>query len=73
MGKLNDTKLRSIKAETKAQKFTDGEGLYLYVLPSGGKSWKIDYSFEGKRKTFTLGLYPIVTLASARNSLQTLS
>lgn len=66
MGKLNDTKLRAIRATGKAQKLTDGKGLYLYVSPSGGTSWRIDYTFKGKRKTYTVGQYPSISLATAR-------
>lgn len=40
--------------------------MYLYVTPSGTKSWRIDYAFRGKRLTHTLGKYPYLTLAAAR-------
>ena len=53
--KISDTFLRGIKATGKAQKHPDGGGLYLYVSPSGGKLWRMDYRFEGKRKTLSLG------------------
>ncbi len=72
MRKLNDSLLRAIKPEQKARKYFDGEGLYLYVLPSGGKSWRIDYRFDGKYKTLTLGLYPTLKLAQARIELTTI-
>lgn len=67
MGKLTDTALRHCKATGSAQKLSDGQGLYLYVSPSGGKAWRVDYTgFDGKRKTFTIGKYPEISLASAR-------
>ncbi len=69
MSKLKDTELRAIKPTGKVQKFFDGEGLYLCVSKTGGKSWRIDYRFDGKYKTLTLGAYPAITLALARKWL----
>ncbi len=66
MSKLSDVTLRSVKPTAKAQKLTDGKGLYLYVAPTGGMSWRLDYTFEGKRKTFTFGQYPSLSLAAVR-------
>ncbi|MFX5510163.1 Arm DNA-binding domain-containing protein, partial [Acinetobacter baumannii] len=36
------------------------------VLTSGTKSWRWKYSFRGREKTLTLGLYPEVSLRDAR-------
>ena len=68
--KLTDTFLRGIKATGKVQKHPDGGGLYLYVSPTGGKLWRIDYRFEGKRKTLSMGAYPALSLADARGRRQ---
>ncbi len=51
---LTDTAIRNTKPKDKAYKLTDGKGLYLLVQPSGGKLWRFDYVFEGKRKTLAL-------------------
>lgn len=64
--KLSDVILRKAKVTDKAQKFADGGGLYLYVAPTGGKLWRMDYRFEGKRKTLSFGAYPAVSLKEAR-------
>lgn len=64
--KLSDVTLRRVKATDKPQKFADGGGLYLYVAPTGGKLWRMDYRFEGKRKTLSFGAYPTVGLKDAR-------
>ena len=63
---LTDLKIQSIKPTSRPQKVTDGDGMYLYVTPLGTKSWRIDYAFNGKRLTHTLGKYPYLTLAGAR-------
>ncbi len=44
----------------------DGEGLYLWVTPSGGKLWRWGYRFEGKEKLMSHGKCPDVSLALAR-------
>lgn len=57
----------SAKPKDKPYKLPDFEGLYLYVTPSGTKSWRYDYRFNGKRKTLTVGKYPYISLSDARN------
>lgn len=40
--------------------------MYLHVFPNGSKYWRMDYSYHGKTKTLALGVYPLVSLAEAR-------
>jgi integrase len=40
--------------------------MYLLVKPDGARYWRMDYRFAGKRRTLALGVYPTVTLSSAR-------
>jgi integrase len=42
-------------------------GLYLVIQPSGSKSWAIRYRANGKPAKLTLGRYPAITLAAARD------
>ncbi len=63
---LSDLKVRKLKPKDKPYKISDMEALYILVNPSGSKLWKMDYSFEGKRKTMSFGKYPAVTLKKAR-------
>jgi integrase len=63
---LTDTTIRNAKPEAKDKRLTDGSGLYLLIKPNGAKWWRFDYSFEGKRKTLSLGVYPATGLADAR-------
>jgi integrase len=44
----------------------DGNGLYLLVRPAGGKLWRMDYRFHGRRKTLSFGVHPEVSLREAR-------
>ena len=63
---LSDTGIRNAKPTEKARKVADEKGLYLLVLPSGSKLWRMDYRFRGKRKTLSFGGYPDTGLALAR-------
>lgn len=63
---LNDVAVRQAKPTDKARKLTDERGMYLLIQPTGGKLWRLDYRFEGKRKTMALGCYPDVSLGEAR-------
>ena len=63
---LSDTTVRNTKATGSPQKLTDSEGLYLYISPSSGKLWRMDYRFARKRKTLSFGKYPAVGLKDAR-------
>lgn len=71
MQQLSALKLRKLKPADKAYKMADGEGLLIYVATTGSKSWRFKYRFEGKEKGLTFGLYPDVTLASARQRCRT--
>lgn len=62
---LSDVYLRKLKAGDKP-KHADGGGLYLFLSPAGGMLWRMDYRFEGKRKTLSFGSYPAVGLKDAR-------
>ena len=44
----------------------DGRGLFLYVKPSGARSWVLRYQVQGRRRDLGLGAYPDVSLAMAR-------
>ena len=63
---LTDMRIRSAKPTGKAYKISDAGGMYLLVVPTGARYWRLDYRFAGKRRTLALGIYPDVTLASAR-------
>jgi len=48
------------------RKLSDGKGLYLAVMPTGAKLWRLKYRLGGKERTYSMGAYPDVTLAEAR-------
>ena len=63
---LSDTSVRTAKPRPKTYKLSDSSGLYLEVVPSGSRYWRLKYRFGGKEKRLALGVYPVVTLARAR-------
>ena len=64
---LTNTFVKNIKptVASAGNKYRDGGGMYLLVNTSG-KYWRMDYRFADKRKTLSLGVYPSVSLAKAR-------
>ncbi|WP_316234555.1 tyrosine-type recombinase/integrase [Bradyrhizobium sp. SZCCHNR1020] len=65
---LTDVQIRKAKAADKPYKLTDGGGLHIYVSPAGGKLWRLRYEFDGREKLLSLGPYPSVGLAEARDA-----
>lgn len=63
---LSDLVCRTAKAADKPKKLSDEKGLYL-LISNGGRYWRWDYRYVGKRKTMAFGVYPEVSLLDARN------
>ncbi len=63
---LTNISLRNAKPKDKAYKLYDEAGLFIQVTPAGGKWWRFKYRFEGKEKLLSLGTYPEISLADAR-------
>ena len=66
LDKLTDTKVSAAKPKATAYKLTDGGGMYLLVTPKAQKWWRFDYRISGRRKTMAFGVYPEVSLKTAR-------
>ncbi len=66
---LNDTKIKSLKPKDKRYKVSDGENLYILVMPSGTKTFIYEYKSKQtfKYKRISLGKYPIMSLLEARS------
>jgi integrase len=54
------------KPQAKTVRLSDGRGMYLEISPAGGKWWRFKYRFAGKERRISLGVYPDVPLAAAR-------
>jgi len=64
--KLSALKVKQSKPKDKTYKLSDGKGLNLQVPPHGSKYWRLSYRYQQKQKTLALGVYPVVSLADAR-------
>ncbi|MFP5381993.1 MAG: EAL domain-containing protein [Gammaproteobacteria bacterium] len=63
---LTDECIRQTVPAARPLKLADGGGMYLLVRPDGSRYWRLDYRYDGKRKTLALGVYPDVALDAAR-------
>ena len=66
--KLSDRLVASLKPTNKQQEIADSllPGLQLRIMPSGVKSWAVRYRINGKQRRLSLGKYPAISLATAR-------
>ena len=68
--RLTDARIRSLKAKSERYEVWDTEpGFGLRVAPTGRKSFVFLYRFDGRPRRYTLGVYPRMSLAEAREHL----
>ena len=69
---LTDDVIRAVQAAAASpQKLFDEKGLYLLITPGGTRLWRLKYHFPprssgNREKLISLGSYPEVSLAQAR-------
>jgi integrase len=65
---LTQAAIEKMKPTAARREIPDGlvAGLYLVQQPSGARSWAVRYRHAGKPAKFTLGPWPAVTIAKAR-------
>lgn len=66
MGKLTDVQIRNWMKAGSATAKADGDGLTFTLSAKGTAAWVLRYRFGGKARELTLGRYPDITLAKAR-------
>lgn len=64
---LTDVICRTTKPGPERIKLSDGNGLQLWIQPSGSRLWQFAYRYAGKQKQMAFGPYPEVSLAEARD------
>ncbi|WP_294948296.1 tyrosine-type recombinase/integrase, partial [Sulfurivirga sp.] len=63
---LSAVKLKSLKPKDRVYRVLDSDGLRIEVRPSGKKFWRYRYRWQGRDTMLSLGEYPAVSLAQAR-------
>lgn len=68
---LTEVQIKKVKppseGEFSPKKLVDQHGLQLHVFATGRKTWIYDYRINGKRKSYTIGSYDLVSLVDARS------
>lgn len=67
---LKSLHIENAKPRDKPYKLSDGDGLSLLVKTNGSKLWRFRYQFAGKEKMLSLGSFPAISLAQAREALK---
>jgi len=69
---LTDAQVKNAKPKLKSYKLSDGAGLYLEVMPTGSKLWRMKFKrANGKESRLAFGAYPEISLAEARDKRTT--
>ena len=66
MNKLTENSIRKAQILEKQYKIYDGDGMFLLIHPNGSKYWRMKYTFDGKSKLASFGVWPDVSLKEAR-------
>lgn len=64
---LTDREIRTTKPAEAPIRLRDGGGLYLEIKPAGGRYWRHQFRANGRERLVSLGEYPAVSLARARD------
>lgn len=64
---LTIKQIDAAKPRDKPYRIADGNGLYRYIPTSGKKVWQLRYQLDWKERIHTLGKYPEIAPAKAKN------
>jgi len=65
---LTDVQIRKAKPDATPHKLANSGGLHFAVTRAGGKLRRLKYRVASKEKLQSLGAYPTITLAAAREA-----
>jgi Arm DNA-binding domain len=64
--RLPRSMVKDTEPSNRLKRISGGRGMYLEVSPTCGRLWRLKFRFAGKEKCMSLGTYPDVSLAKAR-------
>ncbi len=64
---LSNAAVKAARARARGYKLADERSLYLFVAPTGTKSWRMKFRHQGREQLLTLGRFPEISLADARS------
>ncbi|NIJ07266.1 integrase [Sphingomonas vulcanisoli] len=64
---LTAARIRAAAPKACAYKVYDTGRLHLHVAPSGRRTWRLAFTFGGREQLLTLGTFPELSLADARD------
>jgi integrase len=67
---FTDTMIKKLKPEEKKYTRSEGNGFTIRIMPSGVKSWLYLFNFDGNRLEMNFGIYPDVSLETARQKFE---
>jgi integrase len=65
---LTPAAVKAAQPQTRAYKLFDQHGLFIFVAPTGLKSWRMKHTRGGREQLLTLGRYPAMSLPAARGA-----
>lgn len=63
---LTDEILLTSPRKTKLYKLFDGDGLFIEKPATGNMRWRFRYTFQGRDKKLSVGIYPETSIMDAR-------
>src|ERR1700722_18595951 len=66
VNRLTNLIVMGVEPSNRPKRISDGRGMYLEISPAGGRLWRLKFRFAGKENCMSLGAYPDVSLAKAR-------
>ena len=63
---LTDIDVENAKPSNVNRKLYDQNGLYLLIKTTGGKLWRLKYTYESIERSVTFGTYPELSLSDVR-------
>ncbi|GGB21667.1 integrase [Sphingomonas metalli] len=63
---LTNAAVKAARPQARAYKIFDGHGLFLFVAPTGLRSFRMRFRLAGKEQLLTIGTWPELSLVDAR-------